>query len=186
MQTVKRSMFKFAVVSLMMGVFSPGIHTVPEHAAAEGGVYYDFSLFAQAEARRFHGGSVHRGAMRARAPRNINRNVNRNINRNVNRNVNINRNVHVHRGYYGGGVHYHSAFYRGGGYYVGTTWHPVANFTFGMLTGLAIGSIISSASMSSSCTTVHANGISYKRCGSTYYEPFYEGDHLQYRVVPRP
>jgi len=38
----------------------------------------------------------------------------------------------------------------------------------------------------STCTTVVANGISYRRCNNSYYQPFYEGDTLVYKVVASP
>ena len=52
--------------------------------------------------------------------------------------------------------------------------------------GLAIGSIITSATMPPSCTTIRVNGISYRRCNNSYYRPFYDGDTLVYEVVPSP
>lgn len=52
--------------------------------------------------------------------------------------------------------------------------------------GLVIGSIIASATMPTTCTTVRVNGISYRRCDNTYYRPFYSGDDLVYEVVPAP
>jgi hypothetical protein len=83
-------------------------------------------------------------------------------------------------------VHRHSGFYRGGGYYHGGVYHPVATWTLVTLSALAIGSIISSSSMSSSCTSVVVGGIKYKQCDGTYFKPFYEGDELQYKVVASP
>jgi hypothetical protein len=52
----------------------------------------------------------------------------------------------------------------------------------GAVAGLAIGSIV--ASVPPSCTTVYRNGINYRNCSGTYYEPYYQGDTVQYRVVP--
>lgn len=100
---------------------------------------------------------------------NNNRNVNRNTNRNVNRNKNVNVNVN-HR-YYGGHRHY--------GHYHG---HPILAFTAGM----AIGSIISASTMPKTCTAVRVNNIEYKKCDNSYYQPFYEGDTLVYKVVESP
>jgi hypothetical protein len=51
---------------------------------------------------------------------------------------------------------------------------------------MAIGSVISAATMPSTCTTIVVGGISYRRCGNSYYQPFYEGDTLVYKVVPSP
>lgn len=83
-------------------------------------------------------------------------------------------------------VHRHSGFYHGRGYYHGGSYHPVATWTLVTLSALAIGSIISSSSMSSSCTSVVVGGIKYKECDGTYFKPFYEGDELQYKVVSSP
>ena len=177
------SLVKFTVVAAMVGVFSPSVSVKPDVVAVNGVVSYPFeinvSLLNSAEARGRRGGGAQRGnANRARSrpanrpstrPANRpNRDVNRNINRNVNRNVNVNVN---HR-YYGG-------YGRGYGYYGG---YPILAFT----TGLAIGSIIASSTMPSSCTTVVVGGISYRRCGNEYYQPFYQGDTLVYKVVASP
>ena len=81
-------------------------------------------------------------------------------------------NVNVNHRYYGGYGH-------GYGYYGG---HPVLAFT----TGLVIGSVIAASTMPSSCTTIVANGVSYRQCGSSYYMPVYQGDTLVYKVVASP
>ncbi len=83
-------------------------------------------------------------------------------------------------------VHRHSGFYRGGGYYHGGAYHPVARWTLVTLSALALGSVISSASMSSSCTNVAVNGITYKNCDGTYFEPYFDGDSEEYKVVADP
>ena len=86
----------------------------------------------------------------------------------MNRNVNVNVN---HNNRYYGGRHY--------GYYHGS---PLLAFS----TGLIIGSVIASSTMPTTCTTIVANGISYRRCDNSYYQPFYEGDTLVYKVVASP
>jgi len=83
-------------------------------------------------------------------------------------------------------VNRHSAFYRGGGYYHGGVYHPVARWSLVALGALAIGSVISSSSMSSSCTDVPVHGITYKKCDGTYFEPYYDGDSHEYKVVVDP
>jgi len=83
-------------------------------------------------------------------------------------------------------VRRHSGFYRGGGYYHGGVYHPVARWSLVALSALAVGSIISSSSMSSSCISEVVNGITYKQCDGTYFEPFYDGDSLEYKVVSSP
>ncbi len=93
------------------------------------------------------------------------------MNRNVNKNVNVN--VNNNSRYYGGHKRGHYGYYRGA---------PLMAFT----TGLVIGSVIAASTMPSTCTTVVANGISYRRCDNSYYQPFYEGDTLVYKVVVSP
>ena len=85
---------------------------------------------------------------------------------------NGNRHRHVnHNNRYYGGRHY--------GYYRG---RPLAAFT----TALVVGTMVAAATMPKTCTTVITNGISYRRCGSSYYQPFYESDTLVYKVVVSP
>jgi hypothetical protein len=111
--------------------------------------------------------------------RNFNNNVNVNRNTNVNRNanVNVNRNVdvNVHNGY--GGYGY------GGGY---DRWgHPIATAAAVTATAVAVGTIAASLP-SSGCTGVAVGGVSYQHCGSTYYQPVYQGGGVQYVVVAPP
>jgi len=83
-------------------------------------------------------------------------------------------------------VHRHSGFYRGGGYYHRGVYHPVARWSLVALSALAIGSVISSSSMSSSCVDVPIKGITYKKCDGTYFEPYFDGDSEEYKVVSDP
>jgi len=83
-------------------------------------------------------------------------------------------------------VRRHSGFYRGGGYYHGGVYHPVARWSLVALSALAVGSIISSSSMSSSCISEVVNGITYKQCDGTYFEPYFDGDSQEYKVVASP
>ncbi len=193
---------KFAVVAAMVGFFSPSVSvkTIAPSGSGFGAIPIEMniSLFAQVEARRGgggarrggggarrggggarRGGSANRGRSSSRnrstnrnRNKNVNRNSNRNVNRNSNRNVNRNRNVNVN-------VNRNNRYYGRSGYYGGR-----ALLAFG--TGLAIGSMITAASMPSSCVTTYANGVTYRRCGSSYYQPFYEGDTVAYRVVASP
>lgn len=107
------------------------------------------------------GGGAHRGG-------------NRNVNRNVNKNVNVN----VNNRHHGGGHrppppprHRHNV----GGV-----------IAAGVVTGLVVGSIVAAASMPPSCTTVVINGISYRQCGSSWYQPQYAGTQVNYIVVNPP
>ena len=57
---------------------------------------------------------------------------------------------------------------------------------FAFSVGLAIGSIIASSTMPTTCTSVMVHGVTYRRCGNTYYKPFYHGNTLVYEVVRAP
>ena len=175
MNNKNKFLLKFTVVAAMIGLFSPSVDFQTEVQSNNSSFsilpsQLSLSLFTTAEARRGGGGARRGGGARSRPARGGNRNYNRNSNRNVNRNRNVNVNVN-HR-YYGG-------YGRGYGYYGGS---PILAFS----TGLIIGSVIASASMPRTCTTVVANGVSYRRCDNSYYQPFYEGDTLVYKVVTSP
>lgn len=161
--------FKFTVVAVMVGLFSPSIQI--EEKANQSMI--KVSVLQKAEAKR---GGGKRGGNKSRS-RNSNKNVNRNVNKNTNKNVNVNRNTNKnvnvnvnHNRYYGGHRH---------GYYRG---RPLVGFT----TGLVIGTMIAASTMPTTCTTVIVNGINYRRCSNSYYQPFYEGDVLVYKVVSSP
>ena len=160
---------KFAVVAVAIGLFSPSVNVKPEVKASHGyaaiPMQFNVTLFNTAEARR---GGGNRGGNR-----NVNRNSNRNTNRNVNVNRNVNKNVNVNVN------HRNNRYYGRPGYYGG---RPLAVFT----TGLIIGTMVSASTMPTTCVTTYVNGISYRQCGSSYYQPFYEGDTLVYKVVTTP
>ena len=175
----KNTLVKFGVVAAMVGLFSPSVSI--QTAIPSGDSYrtapavLSVSLFNTAEARR--DGNRNRSGNRNKNTnrnknvnknKNVNRNKNVNKNKNVNRNVNKNVNVNVnHRN----NRHYGS--YRG---------RSIVGFT----AGLAVGSVIAASTMPTTCTTVITNGISYRRCGSSYYQPFYQGDTVVYQVVNSP
>ena len=160
----KKNIFlvKLTVVTAMIGFFSPSVSVNADFQTKNGysTVFPQFSisLLNTAEARsRRGGGRAHRTGGTSRS-----RNVN--ANRNVNRNVNVNH-------YYDGGRHY--------GYYHGraiVAWS----------TALVIGSMVAAASMPTTCTTFVLNGITYKECGSAYYQPYYQGSTVVYKVVNSP
>ena len=176
---------KFTVAAVMLGFLSPSVHlkkdvqTNNDYSNSVMPMQLSISFLNTAEAKRSRGGGAHRGGGKRNVKRNVNRNKNvsrnRNVNKNVNRNVNKNVNVNVNHSnrYYGG----HSRGYYG--YYRGA---PLMAFT----TGLVIGSVIAASTMPTTCSTVVVNGISYRRCDNAYYQPFYEGDTLVYKVVASP
>ena len=153
---------KFTAVAMMLGLFSPSIVQVKH---SDTSIHFQVTLLKQAEARR---GGVRGGGRSVKRGGNRNVNRNKNVNRNVNRNVNVN----VNNRYYGG-HHGHYGSYHG---------HPILAFA----TVMAVGSIVAAATMPTTCTTVVTNGVSYRRCGSSYYQPFYQGDTLVYKVVNSP
>lgn len=115
--------------------------------------------------------NINRGA-------NINRNKNVNRNRNINRNTNVNVNRHVD-------VNVHRHGYRGGYYDHNDGIGVGAAIAIGVA-GLAVGSIVTAASMPPSCSMIPVNGITYQRCGSTWYQPQYAGSNVNYVVVNPP
>jgi len=178
-------LLKFSIVAVAVGVLSPSVNFIPE--VSEQGYQVSvsqlsISLFSQAEARR-DGAKARKGGGAKRNKnvnknRNVNKNknvnknvnVNNNVNKNVNANVNVNKNVNVNvnhnnHGRYG---HYHG--------------RPLVAFT----SALIIGTMVAAATMPTTCTVVLVNGIKYKRCDNAYYQPFYEGDTLVYKVVNSP
>ena len=151
-------LIKFTTVTVMLGLFSPSIHIEQTETQSQ----LKISILQQAEARRAVAKTGNKTGNRSV---NKNRNTNRNVNKNVNVNVNHNSRYYGGHGRYG---HYHG--------------HPILAFT----TVLAIGSIISAATMPKTCTSVIVNGLDYRRCDNSYYQPFYEGDTLVYKVVESP
>ncbi len=95
---------------------------------------------------------------------------------NTNVNVNINNNVHINDHH---DNHYHEGHYH---------HDSVGDVVAGVVTGLAIGAIVTAASMppANTCSDVVVNGIAYRQCGSTWYQPCYQGTVVQYVVVNPP
>lgn len=56
----------------------------------------------------------------------------------------------------------------------------------GAITGLAIGAVVTAASMPPTCQNIIINNISYRQCGSTWYQPYYVGTELRFQVVAPP
>jgi len=172
MQNKKSFLVKFTVVAGMIGFFSPSV-SIQTKVVSESGLggiplVMHVSLFTQAEAKRNGGGARKSAGVKRNKNRNVNKN--KNVNKNVNANVNVNKNVNVNvnhnnRRHYG---HYHG--------------RPLVAFS----TGLVIGTMIAASTLPTTCTVVVANGISYKRCDNAYYQPFYEGDTVVYKVVNSP
>jgi hypothetical protein len=155
---------KFTVVAVMLGLFSPSLQLEKKDSETQ----LNITVFQKAEARR----SDNRGTRNRNVNRKRNVNRHKKVHRKKHRNVNRRRNVN----YYHGGHHRHQRHY---GYYRG---NPVLRYA----TAMAIGSIIASSTMPTTCTTIYTRGATYRRCGNAYYSPFYSGDSLVYRVVDSP
>jgi hypothetical protein len=120
----------------------------------------------KAEARKAYGktrSNVNRGGKR-RGNKNINVNVNKNVNVNVNKKYNKNHRRHYHN-------HHHN---------VGVA------VAVGIATGIVVGSIVAASALPPSCVTTVVNGISYRQCGSYWYQPRYSGTQVNYIVVNPP
>lgn len=101
---------------------------------------------------------------------NRSRNVNRNVNVNSNRDVNINVDN------------------RGGRY--DDHYHPVATAAAvtatAVVTTAVVGSIINASQMPPNCVQVMRGNAAYMQCGSTWYQPQYQGSNVTYIVVNQP
>jgi hypothetical protein len=110
---------------------------------------------------------------------NVNQNANVNRNVNVNQNVNVNRDVNVNTNgsYYGGGYGGPCCYRSGVGTAAAVTAAAVG-------TAIVVGSMVNS--LPPSCSAVTANGVTYQKCGSTYYQPQFAGGNTTYVVVNAP
>ena len=126
--------------------------------------------------RSFSGASVNRSVSNVNVNRNVsNVNVNRSVsNVNVNRNVNIDRDIDVDHRY--------------GGWGDGCCYHPAATAAAvtaaAVTTAAVVGSVV--RTLPPSCGAVSISGITYQRCGSTWYQPQFAGTTINYVVVNPP
>ncbi|WP_288841920.1 hypothetical protein [uncultured Deefgea sp.] len=112
---------------------------------------------------------------------NNNKNDHRKNNNNI-KNTNIsNNNVNVNVDHNGG--------YRHGDRY-DNNYHPVATavaVTAAVaVTSAVIGSIVNANQMPSNCIQVMRGNGAYMQCGSTWYQPQYQGSNVTYIVVNQP
>ena len=114
--------------------------------------------------------------------KNTNVNQNKNVNVNSNKNVNVNSNVNVNRNVDIDVDH------RGGYYDNDCCFHPigtaVAVTTAAVVTAAVVGSVVNT--VPAGCTTTIINGMAYQQCGSTWYQPQYQGSNVTYIVVNQP
>ncbi|UVJ41774.1 hypothetical protein NVV94_13725 [Pseudomonas sp. LS1212] len=98
---------------------------------------------------------------------------------NSTRNVNINNNRDVDIDVDGGGRWGYDDHY-----------HPIATAAAVTatvaVTAAVVGSIVSPAQMPSSCVQVIRYDTAYMQCGSTWYQPQYQGSNVTYVVVNAP
>jgi hypothetical protein len=62
--------------------------------------------------------------------------------------------------------------------------YPVGAAAAAVGTAIAVGAIVST--LPPNCTTIVADGVTYRNCGGTYYVPSYDGPNVVYEVVPSP
>jgi hypothetical protein len=98
-------------------------------------------------------------------------NNNRNVNVNSNRDVNVNVEGH---GRYGYDDHYHP---------VATAAAVTATVA---VTSAVVGSIVRANQLPPSCVQVMRGNAAYMQCGSTWYQPQYQGSNVTYVVVNAP
>jgi hypothetical protein len=118
-------------------------------------------------------GGAYRGSANANRSYNATASASRtSVNRSaqVNQNVNVNRNVNVdvddyHGGHYGSGA-------------------GLAVVGAAAVTAAAVGSV--AYSIPPSCTAVVSAGVTYQRCGNTWYQPQYAGTSVTYVVTNPP
>jgi len=89
-------------------------------------------------------------------------------------NVNVNRNVNV------------DVDRRGGGW--NDNYHPVATAAAVTATVAVTAAVVGSVvrSVPPNCSPYNYNGIVYQQCGSSWYQPQYVGNDVQYVVVNPP
>jgi hypothetical protein len=111
---------------------------------------------------------------------NVNQNKNTNINSNKNVNVNSNRNRDVDVDI--------DVNHRGGYYDNDCCFNPIgtalAVTTAAVVTAAVVGSVVNT--VPPGCTTTIINGLAYQQCGSTWYQPQYQGSNVTYIVVNQP
>lgn len=139
-----------------------------------------FALAPMAEARGGGGGLGGGGGGRAGGGRDVQVNNSQRDVRTTNvrntsvNNVNVNRNVNV------------DVDRRGGGW--NDNYHPVATAAAVTATVAVTAAVVGSVvrSVPPNCSPYNYNGMVYQQCGSSWYQPQYVGNDVQYVVVNRP
>ena len=121
------------------------------------------------------GASVNRSASVDRSA-NVNRSASVDRSASVNRNVNVDRDVDVnidHR-------------YGGAGY--GCCYNPVGRAAVATAAAVTTAAVVGSMvhTLPPSCQSVSVNGFTYQQCGSTWYQPQFQGTSVTYVVINPP
>jgi UDP-3-O-[3-hydroxymyristoyl] glucosamine N-acyltransferase len=113
---------------------------------------------------------------------NVNRSASVDRSANVNRNTNINRNVNVDRDV---DVNIDRR-YGGSGY--GCCYNPVGRAAVATAAAVTTAAVVGSMvhSLPPSCQAVSIDGYTYQQCGSTWYQPQFQGSSVTYVVVNAP
>ncbi|GGP24880.1 hypothetical protein [Silvimonas amylolytica] len=165
-------------------IFKPGLGVLLAASVVLMSVTMDAQAQRAARASVNHaGGGGHEARPAAQHNNaNVQRNSNNRNNVNVNNshnNVNVNRDVNVnvdgdHGRYYDDHDHYHP---------VATAAAVTATVA---VTSAVVGSIVNANQMPSSCVQVMRGNTAYMQCGSTWYQPQYQGSNVTYVVVNAP
>jgi UDP-3-O-[3-hydroxymyristoyl] glucosamine N-acyltransferase len=143
----------------------------------------DAGIHAQRGARASvsRGASVNRSASVDRSA-NVNRSASVDRSANVNRNTNINRNVNVDRDV---DVNIDRR-YGGSGY--GCCYNPVGRAAVATAAAVTTAAVVGSMvhTLPPSCQSVSVNGFTYQQCGSTWYQPQFQGSSVTYVVINPP
>ncbi len=107
---------------------------------------------------------------------------NNRVGNNSNNNINVDRSRDVNVNVDGGG--------RGGYYDDYHHYHPIATAAAVTatvaVTSAIVGSIVNASQMPSNCVQVMRYNTAYMQCGSTWYQPQYQGSSVTYIVVNQP
>ena len=127
------------------------------------------------------GASVNRSASVDRSA-NVNRSASVDRSANINSNVNVNRNVNVDRDV---DVNVDRR-YGGSGY--GCCYNPVGRAAVATAAAVTTAAVVGSMvhSLPPSCQAVSVNGYTYQQCGSTWYQPQFQGSSVTYVVINPP
>jgi UDP-3-O-[3-hydroxymyristoyl] glucosamine N-acyltransferase len=164
-------------VGVAFALAGAGIHA--QRGAARSSVSRGASVNRSASVDR--SASVNRSASVDRSA-NVNRSASVDRSANINSNVNVNRNVNVDRDV---DVNVDRR-YGGSGY--GCCYNPVGRAAVATAAAVTTAAVVGSMvhSLPPSCQAVSVNGYTYQQCGSTWYQPQFQGSSVTYVVINPP